>query len=335
MAIALGSFFDDMYSKAVELMSANAGALVTDGQDLAGVLLLITLAWIVVVWALSSNGVTAMMDAIGVITRYSIVSLLLAGWVGTVGGFFQSNANDLAQRLTGVRSVSETVNLMMAGAGRLLVGERIATECQDTSSAGVLPGQVAEAQVGQSCLNKAGTHATTASWYDILVDLPMVFVTWLLRLVALLMMGLFLAAYLSVIFMAEILFGLGLTLGAVLVPWLIWKRTEWLFDGWLKFMVASSLTKVVAAFMVMATASLVMGVKTFSEAVPTTTGADLIAVDEITAFLLCVICAMGTYLMWQVPGIASSLMNGGSISVSQFGAGTHSRRLNQMAAKQK
>jgi hypothetical protein len=53
MAVEFGSFFDSMYSAAVAQMAANAGALVSDGQDLAGVLLLITLGWTIAIWMLS------------------------------------------------------------------------------------------------------------------------------------------------------------------------------------------------------------------------------------------------------------------------------------------
>lgn len=307
----LGSFFDGMYAQAVSTMASKAGIFVTDGQDLAATLMLITISWVVVVWMLSSDGATAIGDAIGIVTRYSIVAIMLTGWVGTVGGFFQGNANDLAQRLTGTSSVSETVNLILAGVGRLIVSERSAEEeCKpaDMSNA-PLDAQV-QGLGGMTCLNKAGTGATSASWWTILVNLPMVMMTWLLRLFAMLMMGLFLAAFLTVIFMAEILFGIGLTLGPILAPWLIWQRMEFLFDGWLRFMIAAMLTKIVAAYMVMATTGLVMGLKTYAELVPVTTGLELLAVDETTAFLLCVICAIGAFLMWQVPGIAQGLMSG-------------------------
>ncbi len=327
-AVALGSFFDGMYDTAVAVMSANAGALISNGQDLAGVLLLITLSWQVVMWMLSSDGVSALSESLGVITRYSIVAILLAGWVGVVGGFFQANANDLAQRLTGVRSVSETVNLILAGAGRLLVSERVTQESNCELRVPLIPSLPTLATV---CLKRSSASVdASAGWLD-LANLPLFLVTWLLRLIALLFMGLFLAAYLSVIFMAEILFGIGLTLGPILVPWLIWKQTDWLFDGWLKFMISASLTKVVAAYMVMSTSGLVMGLKTYSESVNTSSG-DLLGADEMAALLLCVICAMGTFLMWQVPGIAQALINGGSIAAKGFGGGRMGRATSVKAA---
>lgn len=312
MAVEFGSFFDSMYSAAVAQMSANAGALVSDGQDLAGVLLLITLGWTIAIWMLSSDGVSALMDSFGIIARYSIVAVLLGSWLATVGGFFQGNANDLSQRLAGTSSISDTVNTIMVGAGRLLASERMSEECTDTTSS-------ADPQLS-TCNKKPGASVQSASWSDLLLNFPMVMMTWLLRLVALLTMGLLLAAYLSVIFMAEIMFGLGMTLGPVLVPWLIWQRTEWLFDGWLKFMITAMLTKVVAAFMVVTTTGLVMTVKKFAEAVPVSSGEDLLAVDEIAALLLCVVCAIGVFLMWEVPRLAQSLIAGGSFPTRGVGS---------------
>lgn len=319
MAVEFGSFFDSMYSAAVAQMSANAGALVPDGQDLAGVLLLITLGWTIALWMLSSDGVTALMDSFGIIARYSIVAVLLTSWLATVGGFFQGNANDLAQRLTGTSSISDTVNIIMAGAGRLLASERMSEECSDTAASNNQILSQAEPQLS-TCNKKPGSAVQAASWADLLVNFPMVLMTWLLRLVALLMMGLLLAAYLSIIFMAEIMFGLGMTLGPVLVPWLIWQRTEWLFDGWLKFMINATLTKVVAAFMVVTTTGLIMTVKKFSESVPVSSGEELLAVDETAALLLCVVCAIGVFLMWEVPRLAQSLVAGGSFPSKGVGS---------------
>jgi type IV secretory pathway VirB6-like protein len=216
----------------------------------------------------------------------------------------------------------------------LLVSERLAAECKNpgvpvSDMPGMTPGTASESVTGPPCLDKAHTNASQATWVDFLRYFPMVLFGWLLRLVSMLFIGMFLAAYLTVIFMAEILFGAGMTFGPVLVPWLIWKQTEWLFDGWLKFMVTAILTKAVAAFMVMTTGGLIMGLKTYSEeAAPSgsMSPADLVAIDDTAALLLLIVCAMGTYMMWQVPAIAGALTSGGSISAGSFGSGFMSRR---------
>lgn len=335
MAVELSAFFDGMYTTAVAQMAAKVNVFVPDGQDLAGVLLLITLSWLVVTWLLSSDGSRALVDAIGVLARYSIVTMLLASWSLLVGGFFQSTANDMAKKLTGEQSVSATVGLMMASADRLLVmNHRLSKDCQNvgapiTDLPGMTPGTTSESVTGPPCLDKAHTNASPVTWVDMLVDFPMVLMTALLQLVSLGGMALFLAAYLTVIFMAEILFGAGMTFGPVLVPWLVWKQTEWLFDGWLKFMVTATLTKGVAAFMLMTCVSLITGLKAFSEQLspPGASASDLIAVDEVAAFLICVVCFMGAYLMSQVPAIAGALTSGGSISSASFGGGAISRTI--------
>lgn len=97
--LSYGSLFQGLYDKTVETLGVGAGTLITDGQDLAGVLLLISISWVVVLWLLSGDGVSALMDGFGVMLRFSIVSVLLLSWLATVGGFFQGTANDMGAKL--------------------------------------------------------------------------------------------------------------------------------------------------------------------------------------------------------------------------------------------
>jgi len=314
-----GEVFQSLYDGAVNALSAGAGALIADGQDLAGMLLFITLAWGVVTWMLTGDGVSTLVDGIQAVLKWSIVSLLLLGWLATVGGFFQGAANDIGGRLaslgaTGAATpgerVADTVNTIMIGAGRLLSSERAAPSKNCTASE-VTPSTPEESSgaTAEDCVTSAGQNAEL-TWVDMLKYFPVILFTWLLRLIALFFMGMMVVAYLFVMILAEVLFGVGMCVGPILIPWLIWQRTEWLFDGWLRFMVSATLTKIVAGLMTSLMTGVILAVKTVSEMVEVKDPAALVAVDEFTALMLCVVAALGALLMWQVPGIAQGLVSG-------------------------
>jgi hypothetical protein len=282
MAIDLGSVIGNVYTGIVETLTSRAGVLISDGQDLAAVLLLVTLSWAVVIWLISGDGAQALADTFSSVTRFAVVSLMLTGWLAVVGAFLQRNTNDISQKLAGTSSIPQSVDLIANAAMRLLENGR----------------------------KNDSPGASAPSWKDILITLPQVLLTMLLKLLTLGFMTLMLAAYLTVIFMAEVLFGIGMSLGPILVPWLIWQRMEWLFDGWLKFILAACFTKIIAALMVATVSSVIVGAKLLSENIKVENGVDLIGVDELAAFLMCVVAAIGTFMMWQVPGIAQGLLSG-------------------------
>jgi len=312
----------DIYNSIVSHAQSSAGALIADGQDLAGVLLLISLGWLIAQWMLSGDGSTALMESFSVVARYSVVTLLLAGWLGTVGGFLQANVNDLSQKLSGTHSVNTSIDLMVKSVTKLFVTgefEQRSSKCVEVTNADPATGALS---TGVQC-ERAGPGAEP-TWLDIIMNLPMVLFTWLLRLLAMAFLIMATAAFLLVIFMSEVLFGLSLAMGPVLVPWLIWQRTEWLFDGWLRFTVAACLTKVVAFFMVGITAGIVLAAQkaAFEMSLVTTKGAEMLAIDEIAAFLICITSAITAFMMYQVPGIAQALISGGSgVSAQRFGSG--------------
>ena len=323
MALDLGATFSTMYSGIVSTLSSRTGVLIGDGQDIAGVLLLITVGWAIVLWILSGDGAQALVDSFGSVTRYFIVTILLTGWLGTVGGFLQSNVNDISKRVSGTNSISESVNLMVKAAEKLFA--RAPETCTNIETGDASGSGTTYAEVLCSTKDTRGADVGFTDW---LIMLPAVVFTLLLKIAAAVFMVLMLAAYITVVFMAEVLFGISLTLGPILVPWLIWRRTEWLFDGWLRFSLAACFTKIVAALMVAVVTSVIVGAKTLSESIKVSNGMELIAVDEMAAFLMCVVAAVGAFMMWQVPGIAQGLLSGsGGGSASGFGRGTIGRAM--------
>jgi type IV secretory pathway VirB6-like protein len=317
-----GQIFTNAYNQMLAFLSSKAGVLVSDGQDLAGVLLLVVVSWSVLMWLLTGDGPQALVESIGAFTRYAIVAVLLTGWLATVGGFFMANVNDISQKIAGVNSITTATDAMFNAAIKLFVSERAAeasNQCVEIDITDPLTG----AAVGQGwqCPDGVTPKGKEPTVFDILVNLPMVLMTMFLKGLALIFMVLLISAFLLAIFMSEVLFGLAMAVGPIMVPWLIWQRTEWLFDGWLKFMLGACFTKIVAFFMVGATAGLVAATRAVADAVNVTNASDYLAVEEINAFIVCVTASIGAFMMWQVPSIAGQLVGGTGASTTNFGKG--------------
>lgn len=215
----------------------------------------------------------------------------------------------------------------MIGAGRLLASERMAPRrvCTPLDKQHQTPEEVV-GSASEDCVSSGGA-GSELTWLDMLKYFPVILFTWLLRLVALLLMGLMVVAFLAVMFLSEIMFGAGITLGPILVPWLIWQRMEFLFDGWLRFMIVATLTKIVDGLMTSMMTGVILAVKTVSEKIEVKDAAALVAVDEFIALVLCVVAALGTSFMWQAPGLAQGLVSGSAgIAAKGFGRGLLGRK---------
>jgi len=321
-ALDAGAVITQMYNGVVTHVQSKASVLIGDGQDLAAVLLLITISWAVVNWMLSGDGTQALMDTFGSMVRFGVVSLMLAGWLTTVGNFFHSNITDLTAKVGGSQTVGSSLNLMLDASQQLFFSvdyEKRTSKCKEVDQYDPATGLKVGTQV---VCETPGAKGSEPSFIDIMFNLPVVLMTFIFKALALLFMIMMIVAFLLVVFMAEVLFGAALTFGPVLVPWLIWQRTVWLFDGWLKFMIAASLTKVVAFYMIGVNSGVIAIIKSIADRANVTSAADMLAVDEMAALLICINCAIAAFMMWQVPSIAQGLISGtGGASTAKFGQG--------------
>ncbi len=323
----LGETIACVQSSIISAISSRSETLIGEGQDLAGVLLLITVSVTVLMWILSGDGAEALTESIGHLMRYFVVVVLLTGWVGVVGSFFGGSVNSISARLSGVNSVQTAVDTIAKAAVRLFVAEE-SDERQCREESGVEP-STGIPYTNTVCDPPPGGKAEPVSGWDVLVSLPKFLMALALKVVAAMMLALMLIAYVIAIVMAEMSFGIGMALGPILVPWMIWQRTEWLFDGWLRFMVSAAMTKIVAALMVATVAGVVNAARALANMVDGPSA--LSRIDLLSAWMLAVVAAIGAYMMWQVQSLASALVSGGSGPNSKsFGSGTVGRRLKGM-----
>ncbi|MDI9333761.1 MAG: type IV secretion system protein [Cytophagales bacterium] len=324
MALEYASIAQQMYDKTVTLMSSKAGVLVGEGQDLALVLFLMSVTWLVLMWMLSGDGTQAMVESVTLTMKFSIVfSVMLLGWTSTVGGFFQSNTQEISMKVAGGSTVGAGVSNIISASKRLFVSDRqsLAINCSEVPTMDANGNPTGSTEV--VCDHTSANGGASVGLVDILMNFPAVLFTWLLRLLALGFMILLLFAFLAVNFIAEVSFGAAMTFGPILVPWILIQRTEFLFDGWLRFTIIACFIKMVSAWMLSIVLIIIDGVKQVAEQVVGTSGTDLIAADEMAAFFVCVFAALAAFLMWQAPSFAAGLVSGsGGATAQKFGKGS-------------
>ncbi|MBF4990989.1 type IV secretion system protein [Methylophilus sp. QUAN] len=139
--------------------------------------------------------------------------------------------------------------------------------------------------------------------------------------------------YLAVGVYSQFMIVVALTLGPIMIPWLLLPATSFIFDGWLRFLIIAGLTKVIGAMLIGITHSVLSNVISNVQAAQ---NYDVLMVSAMLAFLMSLLIA---YLMSQIPSIASALVSGGSganlmrgISSGQKMAGSGGQALGQGAS---
>ena len=277
--------------------------LVAEGQDLAAVFLLIAMSLALIDAVLSGDGASAIADGIHALMRYFLVVVLLTGWSSTVGDFFNSNMNAVAQKVAGVDTVASSMDLMFKSLVSLAGAEEIMGDNCYTTPPGVddtIPKVV--------CDKPPGVKDSALSIWDVIAHLPRILFQMLIKSAAAFFVVLMMIVYVTGIVMAQAMFAIGMCLGPILVAGLVWKRTEFLFDGFLRFMLKASLTKIVAALMVATVTGVILIANNMAKLIDT--GGAVGRIDLVAAFMVMVVAAVGAYLMHNVESIAGALVSG-------------------------
>ena len=277
--------------------------LVAEGQDLAAVFLLIAISLALIDAVLSGDGASAIADGIHALMRYFLVVVLLTGWSSTVGDFFNSNMNAVAQKVAGVDTVASSMDLMFKSLVSLAGSEEtLGDNCYTT------PSGIDDAIPQVICDKPPGAKANPLSIWDVIAYLPRILFQMLFKAAAAFFVVLMMIVYVTVIVMAQAMFAIGMCLGPILVAGLVWKRTEFLFDGFLRFMLKASLTKIVAALMVATVTGVILIANNMAKLIDT--GGAVGRIDLVAAFMVMVVAAVGAYLMHNVESIAGALVSG-------------------------
>ena len=119
----------------------------------------------------------------------------------------------------------------------------------------------------------------------------------------------------GIILVAKISTALALAFAPVMIPWGMWRPTEFLFTAWLRFLISSCMQAVIA----MAVGGLLMGA---ANALSAATASFSSATDSLTLSAgIILFAALCMYIMLQVPSISSGMLSGdGSLGISRWTA---------------
>lgn len=126
-----------------------------------------------------------------------------------------------------------------------------------------------------------------------------------------------LVTFVFVINAGQVMMYVGLALGPILIPFLLIPKTSFLFDGWLKFMIAASLYKVVAVIVGLLAMGTITTIVTYSVQ-SSTASESLIFLSLMILFY----SILAQKMMGLADNIASSLATGGSSAKLDDGGST-------------
>lgn len=111
--------------------------------------------------------------------------------------------------------------------------------------------------------------------------------------------------YVGQLLFSQVLVNIALLVAPLMVPWLLWESTSFLFNSWLKFMIVAGVQKIVGALLFGMTYGLVAKVTTLASSATATTEMNFYL--YASAFL---IVGLMAFLMVQSASIANGLISG-------------------------
>lgn len=292
--------------------AAMAGNLLAAGTALAGGLAVVMLGWNILLWLLDSRVEEVFGNAMRLVMKGAIVTWILLGYVNTMAGLnvkqmFTSGMNEIAATMTGEASPSDTMS----------TGVSILFKSMVTVKNGIFS---AKDDPAASTAMPAGTADQVIEFFKSITPQNMLrlLMKLLLGLIVIVILGITLGVYVLVNLLGDILVFLGLAIGPILIPWLLWEASEFLFNGWLKFMVAAGLIKVAAAAMLKLTQGVLEGLTTASKVVGASMLTDA-SIDILASVLMVLFAVFIAWLMLRVPDIANGLVSGhASVSLASI-----------------
>lgn len=330
--IAIDDFADMMQAMKVTGDSYST-IFIGEGADLAKVFFFITLAWLLFKLVISDTHPMVRGEVLAHFTKAVVVFVMLTNWVvpQTVAslGTFGDIRSPVSVKGLFVDSFNELQAPIFAKAGMdkgtvvKAVGATWATFWQASDKRGEIRGAARARAKGMSVF--AWLTDSVSLTMDAIADKVITFVVSIG--VALLAIGL-MGAYLFVIYWGDILAIVGMVMGPLMVPCLLFKKTEQIFDSWLKFIIQGGFYKLIAALLAVLTLGTINTIQTQVNAMyakatlndGSLAGAignqTLFAGGFILSLVMTVLyMVFGIALMLKVSDLTKSLMNG------QFGDG--------------
>lgn len=163
-------------------------------------------------------------------------------------------------------------------------------------------------------LFEGDTTAAEGGIWDAITSAPATLATLIFKIFAALFIIVTALVYAGQYLVTQFMIYIGGLLAPILVPWLLFKPTQFLFEGWLKFMIVAGLQKVIGAMMLMASDGIIQKANRLAEQA----GGEAAPSFYIYATVMLVMGIMA-YLMGQATGTAQALMSGG-MGMGKFNA---------------
>lgn len=285
-AQAINSFFDS----ASGLASMNI--FEAEGKWLMGGLLTILISWTGIMSLVSDGGLP---EAMAKMVRI----ILMAG----ISWFFLQA--DTQQKLVGGFDYMAAKAAKAAATGAPIQLDKPAQQLSATIGAGLDTALSLWKPIDDA------NNQDKRDWLDItLNEGPLAFLAGnlgegIVKALTVALIVLTLAVYGFVIASSLVLVQIGLVCAPILVPWLLWDATAFLFNSWLRFMIVAGLVRLVAALNLSMTWALLDGVKKLANTAGSTAAFDFSA--YLAALLLTLLMC---FLMLQTFSIASGLVSG-------------------------
>ncbi|WP_377413046.1 type IV secretion system protein [Polaromonas aquatica] len=157
---------------------------------------------------------------------------------------------------------------------------------------------------------------TEGGWSDIagaIASVPIWVYATIMKLVTSFIIVIAMCIYMATAVMAMVSIKLVIALAPVMVPFLIFKPTAWLFDSWLKFLLGASMMKLVGAFMLSLTSGLMSSMMLVAQKIDSDSASgtfDTFTGDIVLFATILLMSVLAGLLMAQVPSIASGLLAG-------------------------
>lgn len=319
----INSVFTAMQSRSSGLTTL----FVPDGFALLFTLGFILCAWHTLLMLLDGDLPNFYANLLRHLVKVAVLLIMLNGWSGEFHNYIVGGTQQMADRISGGSGVGQVSTVALGAISAIVEGPRKQATAPCETVPDLTPdGQIIAGVTHQDCGGVAAPtssgvgDALTAIGY-FLKNLPLVIVTILVKMLAIIALVLEIIFYIVFVQMGGLLLDLAFMIGPVLIPWYVLPAGEFMFDSWLRFTISAALYKVIATAMMALTAATVPSMQALVSQVQNSNGVPSDAyygTAYLAAIGLAVVAILGTWMMWQVPDIAGRLV-GGSTGASARG----------------
>jgi len=318
---AITNVFDAMDSVGVNMIDTLSG-LDGLGFKLLATLFAIMFFYNIIMFMLDGNGGQIMVDITKLVITFAVLSTMLVGWSSktpgggvskfTVAGFFLRDIPDIAKRFSEGNDATPVV--IAKHADSIMNLYKILSPSEDNAQSISEKFKDAIPIYGQMRKifgwGEEGNAFDNAPWMSILVSTVLIVLAAIFIIFSM-------VTFVFVINAGTVMLYIGLALGPVLIPFLLIQKLSFLFDGWLRFMIAASLYKVVAVLVAMLTLGTVDAVVNYAH--KSTGPEDSLIMMSLIILFFAMLCRQ---LMGLADNIASTIATGGANSGGDGGS-TH------------